>query len=98
METLEIVKLVGIILGANGLWKLIEALLKLRSDRKQKSAETSHLYVQANSQVVENWREWSKKLEDRIEELEKHVEKLQKRNTELESELKELRNSKKGNE
>ena len=98
MKTLEIVKLVVVIFGANGLWKLIEALLKLRLDKKQKSAETSHLYVQANSQVVENWMEWSKKLEDRIEELEKDVEKLRKRNTELEIELEELRNSKKGNE
>lgn len=88
------IKLVAIILGANGLWKLIEALLKLRSDRKQKQAEASHLYAQANSAVVGNWMEWSKKLEDRIGELEKHVEKLQKRNTELESELEELRNSK----
>lgn len=98
MKTLEIVKLAVVICGANGLWKLIEALLKLRLDKKQKSAETSHLYVQANSQVVENWMEWSKKLEDRIEELEKDVEKLRKRNTELEIELEELRNSKKGNE
>ncbi|MEO9870343.1 MAG: hypothetical protein ABJQ69_03510 [Ekhidna sp.] len=98
METLEVIKLVGIILGANGLWKLIEALLQLRSGRRQKSAETSNLYVQANSQVVENWREWSKKLEDRIEELEMHVGKLQKRNTELESELEELKNSKEKDE
>lgn len=98
METLEVVKLVAVILGANGLWKVIEALLKLRSDRKQKRAEASHLYAQANSQVVGNWMEWSKKLEERIDDLEKHVEKLQKRNKELEGELEELRNSKKGHE
>ena len=67
---MEILKLIAIILGATGFWKLLEILLKLRIDKRLKKAETSNLYAQANSQIVDNWVGWSQKLEARVKELE----------------------------
>ena len=52
---MEIWKLIAIIVGAGGFWKLVEILIKLRMDKKLKSAETSNLYAQANSSIVNNW-------------------------------------------
>ena len=59
-----------LILGATGFWKLVEILLKLRIDKRLKKAETSNLFAQANSQIVDNWVGWSQKLEQRVKELE----------------------------
>lgn len=67
---MDILKLIAVIFGATGFWKLMEVLLRLRMDRKLQKAETSNLYVQANSQIVDNWVGWSQKLEQRVKELE----------------------------
>ncbi len=67
---MDIIKLIAVIFGATGFWKLIEIVLKIRTDKKLKKAETSNLYAQANSQIVENWVGWSQRLEKRVEELE----------------------------
>ncbi len=67
---MDIIKLIAVIFGATGFWKLIEIVLKIRTDKKLKKAETSNLYAQANSQIVENWVGWSQKLEKRVAELE----------------------------
>ncbi len=67
---MEIVKLITLILGATGFWKLLEILVKLRSDKKLKKAETNNLYAQANHKIIENWVGWSQKLEQRVKELE----------------------------
>ena len=70
---LEIWKLITIIVGAGGFWKLVEILIKVRTDKKLKSAETSNLYAQANSNIVNNWVQWSQKLEKRVKESEDHT-------------------------
>jgi len=67
---MDILQLIAVILGATGFWKLIEILLRLRMDRKLKKAETSNLFAQAGSQIVDNWVGWSQKLEQRVKELE----------------------------
>jgi uncharacterized coiled-coil protein SlyX len=67
---MEFAKLIAVILGATGFWKLVEILLKLRIDKRLKKAETTNLFAQANSQIVDNWVGWSQKLEQRVKELE----------------------------
>ena len=66
------------VLGATGFWKLVEILLKLRSDRKLKSAEARNLNATTQTQIVENWVQWSHKLENRVKEFEEHTEELEK--------------------
>jgi len=74
---MEIVKLITLILGATGFWKLLEIFVKLRSDKKLKKAETDNLYAQANHKIIENWVGWSQKLEQRVKELENSNTKMQ---------------------
>jgi chromosome segregation ATPase len=71
METLSIV---AIVLGTNGFWKISEILL----ERRKYKAEVNHLNAQINSQVITNWISWSKKLEDRINDLESRNREMQK--------------------
>lgn len=75
METWQII--LGI-LGATGFWKLLEILLKLRSDKKLKSAEARNLNATTQTQIVENWVQWSQKLEARVKEFEEHSGELEK--------------------
>lgn len=82
---MDILKLIAVILGATGFWKLVEILLRLRMDKKLKKAETSNLYAQANSQIVDNWVQWSQKLEQRVKELESY-------NTEMRQTINKQRN------
>lgn len=67
---LNFIKLTLTILGATGFWKLIEALSGYIANRKLKAAEARNLNEQANSLVVDNWVQWSEKMEKRIAELE----------------------------
>lgn len=53
-------------MGAGGFWKLLEIFL----GNKKYSAEVNHLHAQVNSEIVNNWISWSKKLEDRVKDLE----------------------------
>jgi predicted RNase H-like nuclease (RuvC/YqgF family) len=103
---MDIIKLIAIIFGATGFWKIIEIILNIRIDKKLKNAETSNLYAQANSQIVENWVEWSQRLEKRVGELEgnntemkltitkqrKRISELEKHVVNLEERNKELTN------
>ena len=82
---MDILKLIAVIFGATGFWKLIEILLRIRIDKKLKKAETSNLYAQANSQIVDNWVGWSQKLEQRVKELEGY-------NTEMRETINKQRN------
>ena len=70
---MEIWKLIPIIIGAGGFWKLVEIFTKSRMEKKLKSAETSNLYAQANSSILNNWVQWSQKLEKRVKESEDHT-------------------------
>ena len=71
---MEYIKLASVVLGAHGVWKLIETLLQLRTQKKLKKAEIRNLHTQSNDVVVNNLLQWSEKMEHRIEELEKENE------------------------
>lgn len=75
---MELWKIITLILGATGFWKLLEILVRLRSDKKVKLAEAINLHAQAENQIVANWIQWSQMLEKRIKESEEHTEALQK--------------------
>ena len=64
------VNIITLFLSAAGFWKFIEVALRFRTEKRLKKAETGDVFAHANSQIVTNWMEWSKKLEERIKELE----------------------------
>lgn len=70
---MEIWKLITIIVGASGFWKLLDLLIKFRSDKKLKSAEVNNLNASAQNSIVGNWVQWSQTLEKRVKESEEHT-------------------------
>lgn len=67
MHTLN---LIIILFSATGFWKLVEFLIQFRIDRRKRSAEIRNLHAQAESNIVDNWIQWSQTLEKRVKELE----------------------------
>jgi len=63
-------KIATLVLGATGIWKVIELLIRARFDKRLRIAETKNLHVQAEAQIVGNWIQWSQHLEQRVKELE----------------------------
>lgn len=63
-------KLIAVIFGSIGFWKIIEVLLKYRMEKAFKKAETSDIYAQANTKIISNWIKWSEKMEHWIKNLE----------------------------
>lgn len=70
---MEIWKLITIIVGASGFWKILDLLIKYRTDKKLKSAEANNLYASAQNSIVGNWVQWSQTLEKRVKESEEHT-------------------------
>ncbi len=88
---MDYLKLTGIFLGANGLWKLLEHWLRWRSEKRVKHAEAHHFFAQANKEVVASFLQLSQELKEqvqrqkeRIDELERLVVDEKKRNDALE--------------
>ena len=67
---MDIIKIIVIVLGATGFWKLIEVLLQYGMQKRLKSAEIRNLNIQANSLVIENYKLWSENMEKRLKQLE----------------------------
>ena len=70
------IELISILFGANGLWKLAELYLKGRSEKKKREAEMTNLHAQTNHLMLENWIEWSARLENRVKELESKLNEM----------------------
>lgn len=94
---MDALKIVAIVLGATGFWKLIEILLQFGMQKKLKNAEIRNLNIQANSLVVENYKLWSENMEKRLKQLEsknalmnKTITKQRDRITELEKYVDQL--------
>ncbi len=104
---MDILKLIGIVFGATGFWKLAELLFQYRSQQQLKKAEIRNLNTQADDRVVDNWVQWSEKMEKRILELEnkntimnktitkqrERINELQRYVDQLEEEIKTYKNS-----
>jgi TolA-binding protein len=63
-------KIITLVFGATGVWKIIELLIRARFDKRLRTAETKNLHVQTEAQIVGNWIQWSQHLEQRVKELE----------------------------
>tara|TARA_R110000868_G_scaffold46842_2_gene154353 strand:+ start:552 stop:926 length:375 start_codon:yes stop_codon:yes gene_type:complete len=63
-------KVITLVLGTTGIWKIIELLIRAKFDKRLRTAETKNLHVQAEGQIVGNWIQWSQHLEQRVKELE----------------------------
>lgn len=94
---MDYLKLIAILFSATGFWKLVELVVKYRTDIRRQSAEIRNLDAQAQKQISDNWIQWSQKLENRVKELEivaeenkelkKQIEQQRKRIVELESKV-----------
>ena len=103
---MEIWKLISIVLGAGGFWRLLDVLIKYKSEKRLKHAETKNLYASAQNSIVSNWVVWSQTLEKRVKESEEHtaameslidkqraqIKKLEQKIYEMEKKNKELLN------
>lgn len=94
---MDVFKIIAIVLGATGFWKLIELLLQYGMHKRLKNAEIRNLNIQANSLVVENYKLWSENMEKRLKQLEsknalmnKTITKQRDRITELEKYVDQL--------
>jgi septal ring factor EnvC (AmiA/AmiB activator) len=67
---MDYLKLLAILLSATSFWKLVELMVRFRSDNWKQSAEVRNLNAQAEKLTSENWIQWSKVLESRVKELE----------------------------
>lgn len=76
IDDIIIIKLIG----AAGFWKLIESLIRYRAEKKKKNSEINNIHAQTNNLIVENWIEWSAKLENRVKELESALMELRAEN------------------
>tara|TARA_B100001778_G_scaffold192387_1_gene158593 strand:- start:239 stop:613 length:375 start_codon:yes stop_codon:yes gene_type:complete len=63
-------KIATLVLGATGIWKVIELLIKSKFNKRLRTAETNNLHASAEAQIVGNWIQWSQHLEQRVKELE----------------------------
>lgn len=77
MEKLgEYWEMITIILSCTGIWKVVEILIKAKFDKRLRIAETKNLTAQAEGQIVGNWIDWSRHLEQQVKELENKVDEL----------------------
>lgn len=85
---MDYIKLIAILFSATGFWKLVELVIRFRSDNRKQSAEIRNLNAHAEKLTSENWIEWSKTLEKRVKELEAVAEE----NKELKKQIESQRN------
>ncbi|WP_452223675.1 hypothetical protein [Lacinutrix chionoecetis] len=94
---MDLLKILAIVLGATGFWKLVEMLLQYGMQKRLKNAEIRNLNIQANSLVIDNYKLWSENMEKRLKQLEskntlmnKTITKQRDRITELEKYIEQL--------
>ena len=97
---MDYLKLIAILFSATGFWKLVEMIVKFRADKRKQSAEIRNLNAQSEKHMVDNWVQWSQKLETRVKELEavaeenhglkKQIESQRERIVELEGKVEKV--------
>ena len=87
---MEMIKLIAIILGATGFWKLLEFLIKLWTDKKKQLAEIRNIQAQTESHIVDNWKQWAEALERRVHELETVAQENKELKNQIENQRKRI--------
>lgn len=82
---MEYGKLIAILFGATGFWKLAELILHFIANKKRQSAEINNLKAQTEANIVGNWIQWSQTLEKRVKELETVAEENKELQNQIES-------------
>lgn len=82
---MDYIKLIAILFSATGFWKLVELVIRFRSDNRKQSAEIRNLNAQSEKQISENWIQWSQTLEKRVKELEAVAEENKELEIQIES-------------
>ncbi len=71
MEEWEMyLKLGTMVLGTMGIGKVLEVLIKSLVDKRLRNAEEKKLHVETESQILDNWRQWSQRQNEKNKELE----------------------------
>ncbi len=83
-------KLISLVLGATGLWKLAEVVIKALVDKTHRKAATKKLHIETESQILDNWIQWSRHQDQKIKELELKLDAVRKENSALMVQLKIL--------
>lgn len=82
---MDYIKLIAVLFSATGFWKLVEMIVKFRSDKRKQSAEIRSLHAQSEKNIVDNWVQWCQALETRVKELEAVAEENHELKKQIES-------------
>lgn len=82
------ITLLAIVFGAAGFWQVFGYILNYRLNHRLKKAESGLAQAHAETTLIQNWIDWSAKLEARVKELEA----LSIENFQLRSRIEELEN------
>lgn len=85
---MEYLKLIAILFSATGFWKLVELVIRFRSDNRKQAAEIKNLEASTDKLASEKWILWCETLEKRVKELETVAEE----NKELKKQIESQRN------
>ena len=82
---MDYLKLIAALFGATGFWKLLEIMIRWKSNKKKQTAEIINLQAQTEKNIVDNWIQWSQALEKRVKELEAVAEENKELKKQIES-------------
>ena len=83
-------KLGTLVLGTMGFGKILELLIKTLLDKRIRNAETKKLHVETESQILDNWIQWSQRQDQKIKELEVKLDNVSVENLALMNQIKIL--------
>ena len=87
---MEVVKIIAIVVGTAGFWKLLETAINNFSLSRLKNAEAKSFQVQSEKTVIANWIQWSEMLEKKVKEAYEHTTILEEIISTLEAQIKKL--------
>ena len=71
MDYVEITGIIVVIITAS--WKIIEEVIRYKVERKLKQVELENISSKIDSNITNNWVQWSQKLEARVKEAEETI-------------------------
>lgn len=87
---MDYLKLIAILFSATGFWKLVELVIRFRSDNRKQKAEIKNLEASTDKIASEKWRLWCETLEKRVNELETVAKENKELKEQIESQRKRI--------